>query len=168
MTLIKTLAGCLALVAAFAVAMPAPARAQEISPSHLAAALDVVVVTQTGRNFDDVLPTLAVQVQDMLIRIRPDVHAQITAAVDTMALELVSRRAELNNDIARIWAQAFTEDELKAISVFYRSPAGAKLAGTGASVLADSVRAAQGWSERLQEELIAKSREELKRQGLEL
>ncbi len=168
MTLIKTLAACLAFVAAFAAAPLAPARAQEISPSHLAAALDVVIVTQTGRNFDDVLPTLAVQVQDTLIRIRPDVHAQITAAVDAMALELVGRRAELNNDIARIWAQAFTEDELNAISVFYRSPAGAKLASSGAAVLSDSVRAAQAWSGRLQEELLAKSREELKRQGLEL
>ena len=147
----RTLVGGAIVALSLALAAAVPARAQEISPSHLAAALDVVISTKTGQNFDNVLPALAIQVQDQLIRIRPDLHAQITAAVDAMALELVPRRAELNNDIARIWAQAFTEEELVAIATFYKSPAGSKLAESGAAVLAQSVQAAQGWSERLAE-----------------
>ncbi len=181
MTSFRVLTGCAALTLSLMFAASVPARAQapaapaapaaaavEISPSHLAAALEVVITTRTGGNFDLVLPSLATQVQDQLIRIRPDMHTQITAAVDAMALELVTRRVELNNDIARIWALAFTEAELQAIAEFYRSPPGVKLAEAGAGVLAESVRIAQAWTERVGEELLAKSREELKRQGLDI
>ena len=143
-----------------------PMRAQEISPSHLAAALDVIITTKTAQNFDDVLPALSLQVQDQLIRLRPDLHREITSAVEKVALELAGRRSELNNDIARIWAQAFTEEELVAIAAFYRSPAGIKLADAGASVLSQSVQAAQSWSERLGEELLEKARAELTQQGV--
>ncbi len=169
---LRILSGGAALLLSLTLLAVSPARAQaptvEIAPSHLAAALDVVITTRTGGNFDLVLPSLASEVQDQLIRVRPDMHAQITAAVDTVALGLVGRRAELNTDIARVWAQAFTEPELVAIAEFYRSPAGAKLAEAGAAVLADSVKIAQSWSERLGEELLAKSREALKLQGLDI
>jgi hypothetical protein len=144
-----------------------PVRAQEISQSHLAAALDALASAKASRGFDTVLPALSERVQNQLIRIRPDLHKQITDVVEAVALKLVARRADLDNDIARIWAKSFTEEELLAIAAFFKSPAGVKYADLGPRVIAESYQAVQGWSDRVGAELLEKSREELKKQGVE-
>jgi hypothetical protein len=143
------------------------AQAQEISPSHLAIALDVVKSAKASRGFDNVLPVLAEQVENRLIRVRPDLHNQITETVEAVALKLASRRADLDADVARIWAKAFTEEELQTIATFYKSPAGQKFADVGPKVVTDSFQAVDQWSGRVGEELLEKSRDELKSKGVE-
>jgi len=166
MTRIRNRLGA-AFLAAALLAPAAPGFAQEITESHLAAALAAVQTARTSEGFNNVLPIISDQIKTNLITQRPDIHAEISAAVDAMAMELTVRRADLDRDVARIWARAFTEEELLAIADFYRSPAGIKLADVGPHVLQDSVKAVDAWSQRVGEELIEKSREELKRQGVE-
>ena len=147
---------------------PAPqALAQELSASQIAAAMTVVRSAGATRGFDNVLPNLASKVIDRLIAIRPDLHKEITAAVETVALKLAVRRAELDNDIARIWATNFTEDELKSLAQFYQSAAGKKFSAIGPSIVAQSYQAVDRWSNRVGEELLDKTREELKTQGFD-
>ena len=142
------------------------ASAQEITPSQLAAALDVVRTSKTSQGFDNVLPSLAGQVENHLIRARPDLHTQITAAVEAMALKLADRRIDLDNDIARVWAKVYSEDELKTIAAFYKTPAGQKFLGLGPQVYNDTITAVKQWSDRVGAELLDKSREELKNEGI--
>ena len=156
-----------ALVGIALAAGPAIASAQEISASHLAAALDVVKSAKASRGFDSVLPTLAGKVEDRLIRQRPDLHKEITTAVENAALKLASRRNDLDNDVARVWAKSFSEDELKTIATFYKTPAGQKFADVGSLVYAQTLDAVKGWSDRLGSELLDKSREELKSAGVQ-
>ncbi|MBN8996391.1 MAG: DUF2059 domain-containing protein [Rhizobiales bacterium] len=144
-----------------------PARADEITPSHLQAALEVITASKLGTTYDAVLPEISASVQSQLIRLRPDLYQQISDTVNDVALALVSRRTDLNNDVARIWANAFTEDELKVISTFYRSPAGQKFLAVSPKVVFDSSNALKGWSQRVSEEMMEKSREALKQQGVE-
>jgi hypothetical protein len=114
-----------------------------------------------------VLPSVAENVQNQLIRTRPDLHKEVSDAVEAVALTLVARRQDLNNDIARIWATKFTEQELKEISAFYQSPAGSKFALEGPLVIQDTYQSVQAWSGRVTEELLEKSREELKKRGID-
>jgi hypothetical protein len=155
------------LVGVALLAAPSFASAQEISASHLAAALDVVKNAKASRGFDNVLPTLAGQVEDRLIRQRPDLHKEITAAVEAAALKLAARRADLDNDVARVWAKHFDENELKTISDFYKTSAGQKFAEVGSLVYAETLDAVSHWSDRLGEELLDKSREEIKSAGIQ-
>ena len=145
----------------------APVSAQEISQSHLNAALAAIASAKASRGFDTVLPALSEGVQNQLIRVRPDLHKEITAVVEAVALKLVPRRADLDNDIARIWAKAFTEEELVSIAEFFNSPAGTKYAELAPKVIADTYQAVQNWSDRVGEEMLQTSREELKKQGIE-
>ncbi|HVY21602.1 MAG TPA: DUF2059 domain-containing protein [Bauldia sp.] len=145
---------------------PSFANAQEISASHLAAALDVVKSAKASRGFDNVLPTLAGQVEDRYIRLRPDLHKEITAAVENAALKLAARRTDLDNDVARVWAKHFSEDELKTIAAFYKTDAGKKFADVGSLVYAETLDAVSHWSDRLGEELLDKAKEEMKTAGI--
>lgn len=152
------------------VAMPmfTPAAvAQEVSAEHIAVAVEVVKNAGATRGFDNVLPRLAGQIIDRLIRLRPDLHQQVTAAVETVALKLAVRRAELDTEVGRIWAQRFTEEELRYLLEFYTSDAGKKFSDIGPVVVAESLQAVERWSGRVGEELLEKTREELRNQGYE-
>ncbi|MBN9432008.1 MAG: DUF2059 domain-containing protein [Bosea sp.] len=146
----------------------AAANAQEVTESHLKAAVAAVQAAKTSKGFDNLLPLLSQQVQNRLIRLRPDQHQLIGQVVEQEAIDLVPRRNDLDNDVARIWAKYFTEDELNAITAFYKSPAGAKLAEIGPKVVAETLQSVKGWSDRVGEELYEKSREELKKKGVDL
>ena len=147
--------------------LTAPVGADEITPERMAAALEAVKSAKASKGFDNVLPLLSERVQDQIIRLRPDLYKQITDVVQQEALKLIARRADLDNDVARIWANAFTEEELKAITAFYKSPAGTKFVDILPKVIGDSAQAVKGWSDRVGEELLEKSRASLKQQGVE-
>jgi len=166
MSISRILLGVAALVMT-ATVMAASSRADDITPSHMAAALDAVHNAKASKDYDNVLPLLSERVQDQIIRLRPDLYKQISDVVRQEALKMVGRRADLDNDIARVWANAFTVDELKAITAFYKSPAGLKLADVGATVVANSLQAVKGWSDKVGRDLLENSRQELKKQGIE-
>jgi uncharacterized protein len=148
-------------------ALGRPASAQDVSQSHLEAALVAVQSAGAARGFDSVLPALAERIKSRLIRVRPDLHQEISATVESVALQLTSRRADLDEAVARVWAKNFTEDELVTIAEFYRSPTGQKFAEIGPLVIQDSLKAVESWSLRVGEEIYEKSREELTKQGFE-
>lgn len=156
-----------ALAIGLAIGFAGAARAEEVTEAHLAAALDAVHAAKTSRGFDNLLPLMSQSAQNKLIRMRPDQHQLIAQVVDEQALALVPRRADLDNDVARIWAKYFTEDELNAIATFYKSPAGAKLADIGPKVVGETLQSVKGWSDRVGEELYEKSREALKKKGID-
>lgn len=165
MSLISNFVRAVVVGVAFMAVTPA-AFAQEISASHLAVAIDVVRSAKASRGFDSVLPLLAEQVENKLIRVRPDLNKEIIAAVEDAALKLSSRRADLDTDVARIWAKAFSEEELQTIADFYKTPAGQKFAEVGPRVVSESYQAVGHWSDRVGEELLQKSKDELKGQGI--
>ncbi|WP_421724144.1 DUF2059 domain-containing protein [Bauldia sp.] len=144
-----------------------PVKAQEITETHLEAALDALRSSPAARSYDDLLPAVAEAVKSQLILIRPDLHAVIGETVDEVVLTLVPRRSDLDQELARVWAQGFTEDELVTIAEFYNSPAGRKFNETGPRVISDSFGVAQAWAGRVREELIEATRVRLREQGEE-
>ncbi len=158
---------------AIAVALPASAGAQdtaaggpEITNSHLQAAWRAVQALGADKDFNGALPDIAEQVQGILIQRRPDLYRQIAPIVNQVASELVVRRLDLNNDVARVWALAFTEDELNQITAFYTSPTGVKLAGVITQLQADTVQAFQDWYERLASEMLDRAVLAFQQQGV--
>lgn len=142
--------------------------AQEFSESQLDAARRASSAAPISKDLDTVLPLLAQRVTNRLISLRPDLHAEITQTVQDVALSLATRRADLDSAIALAWARLFTEDELNAIAEFYSSPAGKKFAEVTPELSSITIQTVDGWSNRVGEELLDKSREELKKQGHEL
>jgi len=151
-----------------AAALGGPAGAQEISQSHLDAAIVAVQSAGAARGFDSVLPAIAERIKGRLIRVRPDLHQEISATVEEVALQLAVRRQDLDQAVARVWAKNFTEDELVTIAEFYRSPTGQKFAEIGPRVIQESLQSVESWSTRLGEEMYERSREALTQKGYEL
>jgi hypothetical protein len=142
-------------------------RADEVTPEHLAAAREAVDAAKTFKGFDNLLPLMVQNTQNRLIRLRPDQHQVISQVVDQESLQLASRRVDLDNDVARIMAKYFTQEELQQIAAFYKTTAGIKLADLLPKVSSEALQSVKGWSDRVGEELYEKSVAELKKKGVD-
>lgn len=139
------------------------ASAQDVSDAHLAAAREAITTLGVTDRFDDILPGLAERLKAELIQASPNVGDQISTTVDSKALELASRRSDLEREAALTYARTFTVDELKAISQFYGSEAGKKLLKDGPIASRELMKAADIWAAGINRDLSASSMEELQK-----
>ncbi|WP_244631081.1 DUF2059 domain-containing protein [Aureimonas sp. ME7] len=142
----ETLRRGLCVSAAFLALSAAPAFAQETSPAHLTAAREAVDALDTTEQFDQILLNAATQIKAELIVNNPNLQNEISNMVDDSALALAPRRGDLENEIARIYAKLFTEQELREIAQFYGSEAGKKLIQQGPTASREMLAAADVWS----------------------
>ncbi|GHD10144.1 DUF2059 domain-containing protein [Tianweitania populi] len=129
------------------------AYAQEVTPSHLAAARAALSAVKITDQFDSILPTGAQALKQEMIQKDPNLEELIVKTVDEKTLELAKRRADLENEAAQVYARAFTEQELNEIATFYKSPAGAKLLDQGGRVTRDVMQAAEIWQRGISRDL---------------
>ncbi len=122
----------------------------------------LVQLTGTARLFDALLPNIADEAKNSFIRANPQMQLGIIAVVDQVAVELVSRRPELDRYLARVWASGFTDEEMQVLIDFYSSETGQKFAQTHGQLLAVQTAAAEEWAKSVAADLDRRVREELR------
>jgi hypothetical protein len=127
------------------IVLAAPARAQDISPSHLDAARAALVALHATDDLDKILPQAAENIKKQLIDRNPDQSELINSTVDEQTLALAGRRGDLEKEVAMAYAKVFTEDELKKITEFYSTPVGQKLISDGPIASREMLKAANIW-----------------------
>ncbi|PHP66574.1 hypothetical protein CSC94_12865 [Zhengella mangrovi] len=150
-------------VAAAAVLFMAPvsAGAQDITDAHLQAARDAINALHVTDQFDAVLPGTAQQLQGQLVQKNPDMADTINKVVEEKVIEMVSRRADLEKEIAQVYARSFSEQNLKDIAAFYRTEAGKKLLSEGPIATREMMKAAEIWQQGVARDLAQNVGEEL-------
>ncbi|MDP3525518.1 MAG: DUF2059 domain-containing protein [Hoeflea sp.] len=141
------------IVASSLVIVGHSARAQDLSPEHIAAARAAISALQSTDQFDAVIPVAAEQLKTELIRSNADLQEIISVTIDEEALKIVPRRADLEREAAQIYAKAFTQEELTAISDFYNSGPGRKLIDNGPLVTRELIKSAEIWSSGIARDL---------------
>ncbi|WP_158284800.1 DUF2059 domain-containing protein [Oricola cellulosilytica] len=134
--------------------MPGAAHAQEPSDAHIAAARNAISALGATDPFDDILPAAALGLKGRLIANNPDLEDQISDIVDSETLAMVSRRSALEEEAARIYASAFTEEDLKMIAEFYETEAGQKLLQNGPIVSREVNGAVSVWARGIERDLL--------------
>jgi len=135
---------------------------KDIPQEKIDRAMQLVRLSGMSRTFDQMLPTIADQAKNAFIRANPQMQLGIIEVVDRIALTMVSRRPELDQELARIWAAGYTDEELDQLIEFYNSDIGKKFADLQPKMLAVEVTAAQEWGRSVANELTTKVSDELK------
>ncbi len=120
--------------------------ADDLTPSHLKAARSAINALGITNPFDNILPSIAMQLKLTLIQGSPNYESLINEAVDEQALKFAARRADLEKEAAVIYAKAFTEEELNAIAVFYGTTTGKKLLKDGPITIRELSKAGDIWA----------------------
>lgn len=149
---------------ALALASPA-AYAQQPSAAAIATAKEIVAITGATTLFNPLIPGVVEQAKNLFLQQNPGLAKDLNEITAKMRSDLAPRFQELVNDVAKNYATSFTEQELKDILAFYKTPAGAKLISDQPKVVDASLKFAQTWANTLSEQVIAKMRDELKKKG---
>ena len=72
------------------------------------------------------------------------------------------------NEVAKVYAARFTEQELKDVLAFYKTPAGKKVIAEEPRIIDASVDMVTAWQSRFGDEIMNKFRAEMKKKGHEL
>ena len=164
------------LIAIAAVAIPPHSHAQNtqgqealppLSEEHLQLAREVFIASKTGRSFDDILPNVAEQAKSNFVRSNPQIQLGVIDAVDRVALSLVPKRRELDNGLIRVWARAFTEEELRDLLQFFKSPTGQKFTENYTKVISTQLALAESWTTELSQMMARRTERELKKMVLQ-
>jgi uncharacterized protein len=144
------------------------AEAQQPSPTAIATAKELITVKGATALWDPLVPGVIEQAKSVFIQANPTLIKELNEVAVKLRAEYAPRSAEVVNDVAKLYASRFTEQELKDTLAFYKSPLGRKLLVEEPSILDQSMRSAQGWADRLSQEVIGKIRAEMKRRGHEI
>ena len=141
---------------------PAPAS----SPAALLMAKEIIDLKGAGTAFDPLVTGVIEYHRNLLIQTNPNLARQIEQVAQQLLTEMQPRKVELQQQLARTYAQHFTEPELKDAIAFYRTPLGKKLITEEPKAMEETMKAADTWSRKFAEEVVAKLRAELKKKGL--
>lgn len=144
------------------------AHAQQPSPAAVTLAKELLDIKGAANMFDPLVPGIIetvknnyLQTNTMLVKDLNEVAAQLRA-------EFTPRRTEIINDVAMLYAQRFSEQELKDIVAFYKTPSGKKFVTEEPLVIDQGLQRAQAWSQKLSEEVLTRFRAEMKKRGHDL
>ena len=141
---------------------------QQPSPTAIATAKELITAKGATALWEPLVPGVIEQAKSVFIQANPTLIKELNEVAVKLRAEYAPRSAEVVNDVAKLYASRFTEQELKDTLAFYKSPLGRKLLTEEPSILDQSMRNAQSWADRLSQEVIGKIRTEMKRRGHEI
>jgi hypothetical protein len=155
----------LAAIAVALVAFGPAAHSQQPSAAAIASAKELVAISGATALFTPLIAGVVEQAKLLFLQQDPSLSKDLNEVANQMRTELAPRFSELTDEVAKIYATNFTEQELKDILAFYKSPTGMKLLQQQPKVVDSSMKFAQDWANKLSDVVIAKMRQEMKKRG---
>ena len=151
-----------------ALALIAPmknAQAQQPSPAAIATAGEILDVKGSMAMFEPLVPGVIEQSKTTLLQMNPNLFKDLNEVAGNLRKEYAPRFASLKSDIVKLYAERFTEQELKDTLTFYKSPLGKKILTEEVGFVDRTMSAAQDWAVKLNEEVLSRFRAEMKKKG---
>ncbi len=146
-------------------ALSSPLPAMAATPAAVAAATELVKATGAAALFNTLVPGVIEQSKILFLQQNPGLAGDLNEIAAKMRTELAPRLNELYAEVGKIYAEQFSEQELKELTIFFSSPVGKKYVNEQSVVVNASLKFAQEWANKLSDEVTPKMREELKKKG---
>jgi uncharacterized protein len=150
------LAAGLALVGAPATAQqPAPKQGapaqnsqplKQASPAALAAARELLGMKNAAAMYQAAVPNIVEQTKNALIQNNLNYQKDLNEVAPIVAKSLAGREKEIGEGMAQIYANEFSEQELKDLVTFYKTPLGQKLLSTEPRAIQFSMSYMNQWA----------------------
>jgi hypothetical protein len=164
------LAVALALIAAPAVAQAPPAvvNGKPASPAAIASAKEILAIKNANAMYANAVPGLVEQTKNTLLQSNLNYQKDLNEVAVIVAKNLAGREKEIGDGMAQIYASEFTEQELKDLATFFKSPLGQKLVASEPKAIQGSMTYMQKWAQSFAEVINGQFRAEMKKRGKEI
>jgi hypothetical protein len=162
-------AASLALGLSFSAAQAqAPAPLKPGSPAAIAAAKEILALKNVSAMYASAVPNIVQRTKDTLIQNNLNYQKDLNEVAVVVAQAMAGREKEIGEQMAKIYASDFTEQELKEIVAFYKTPVGQKLLSTEPKSIAASMQYMNQWAQSFAEEVNGQFRAEMRKRGKEI
>jgi uncharacterized protein len=166
MTLNSRTLSRIAAVAAVAACLGAVAvRAQEPSPATLALARDVVITKGATGIADPLVHGVIESVKNSFLPTNPNLSRELNEVATALHKDFDNKRTEVIDALAGAYARHFTEQELKDLLLFYKTPLGQKFSKEEPAAIEDGLSRAKTWSDSFVEVVMARMRSDMQKKG---
>jgi uncharacterized protein len=146
-----------------------PAGAQTAaSPAAVASAKEILAMKNASGMYANAVPNLVEQTKEQLIQSNLNYQKDLNEVAAIVAQKLAGRESEIGEGMAKIYAGAFTEQELKDLVVFYKSPLGVKLLATEPKAIQESVSFMNQWAQQFAQIVNGEFRAEMRKRGKQI
>jgi hypothetical protein len=141
------------------------ALAQQPTAAAVATAKELVELKGGGQMFDPVVAGVVEQTKGALLQTNPQLSKDLNEVSAQLRTEFGPKRDELVTEAAKRYAQRFSDQELKDLVAFFKTPLGKKMLTLEPQVLDDTFNFVQQWAPRLGEDVMTRFRAEMKKKG---
>jgi len=162
------LALALAMAALPAAAQQAAAPPKAASPGAIAAAKEILAMKNASAMYQNAVPNIVQQTKDTLLQTNLNYQKDLNEVAVIVAKNLAGREKEIGEGMAQIYASEFTEQELKDLVTFYKSPLGQKLLANEPRAIQSSMAYMNQWAQQFGEIVNGEFRAEMRKRGKEI
>jgi uncharacterized protein len=146
----------------------APQPLKDASPAAIAAAKDILAMKHASAMYQAAVPNIVEQTKEALIQSNLNYQKDLTEVAGIVAKQLNGRQNEIGDGMAKIYANEFTEQELKDLVTFYKSPLGQKLLASEPRAIEFSMSYMKAWAQNFSEVVNAQFRAEMRKRGKDI
>jgi hypothetical protein len=168
-----------AIVAGLAGSLPASAQQPQqppqqtrpikpATPAAIASAKEILVMKNASAMYQGAVPSLVQRTKDALLQANLNYQKDLNEVSVIVAQNLAGREKDITEQMARIYASDFTEQELKDLVTFYKTPLGQKLLTVEPQSISASMAFMQEWAQSFAEEVNGQFRAEMRKRGKEI
>jgi len=147
---------------------PFAAEAQQPSAAAVALAREVIIIRGASGMTDPLVRGVIESVKNSFVPTNPNLTRELNDVAATLHKELDGKSSEVLEQMAQAYAARFTEQELKDLLVFYKTPLGQKILKQEPVALEDGLKRAQQWADGFADTVMARMRTEMQKKGHQL
>jgi hypothetical protein len=138
------------------------------SPAALAAAKEILTMKNASAMYAAAVPNLVEQTKNVLMQSNLNYQKDLNEVAVIVAKNLAGREKEIGEGMAQVYANEFTEQELKDLVTFYKSPLGQKLLAAEPRAIQFSMSYMNQWAQAFAEVVNGQFRAEMKKRGKDI
>jgi len=138
------------------------------SPAALAAAKEILAMKNASAMYASAVPNLVEQTKNVLLQSNLNYQKDLNEVAVIVAKNLAGREKEIGEGMAQVYANEFTEQELKDLVTFYKSPLGQKLLSSEPRAIQFSMSYMNQWAQNFAEVINGQFRAEMKKRGKDI
>jgi hypothetical protein len=149
-------------------APPSPRPLKQASPAAMAAAREILAMKNASAMYASAVPNIVQQTRDQLMQSNLNYQKDLNEVAVIVAQKLAGREKEVGEGMATVYANEFTEQELKDLVTFYKTPLGQKLLTTEPRAIQFSMSFMNQWAQQFGEVVNGEFRAEMRKRGKEI
>jgi len=158
----------LALAGVPAGAQQQPSPLKPASPAAIASAKEILTMKNASAMYANAVPNIVQQTKEALLQSNLNYQKDLNEVAVIVAQSLAGREKEIGEGMAKVYASEFTEQELKDLVTFYKSPLGQKLLSTEPRAIQFSMSYMNQWAQNFAETVNGQFRAEMRKRGKEI